>query len=379
MPDPRTLSAEMAACVERFHQTGDLRELDRAVALARACGDSRAARGNLASVLLGRFQESGGRDDLVDARSVLMSLASSGPISAGQVSQLAAIHRHTYEYYGDPAELELAIRTSRFGLANALPRDTALTDLHHGLAAALTGRFDRDGRVADLDEAVRAYLAAADAADGDRRLGNLVNVVRQSRRRLDLPVPLPDRGLLTSAIAAADEAATGFPEDVPVCGEMVQASGLLRRYRHEATGDAADIHEAVRRLRRAVSLPVAKPADRLIRLASLGAALHREFQATGNRDVLEEAVDCERRVLAETPVDDPDRSARLNNLAAALRERTLYFNDLDALHEAIGLLREAVALTTAAPARRTAAGTLGVALQDLFARTGDPRVADEAV
>lgn len=376
--DPAALSAEVAACVERYHRLGDVRELDRAVELCRASGRSRGALGNLASVLLGRFEARHARSDLDEAQSVLAALARSGPITSHQGAMLARMAFHTYELDGDQAELDRAIRSARFWLANALPQDTALPDLNYVLGTALTSRFELTAQVADLDEALRAYRTAANSDTGRRRLGHLVNFVRQSRRRIDL-APSPDPALAAETIAAADEVAAGFPADHPVRGEMFQAAGVLLRDRYESTGDPTDLHESVRRLRQSVSLPVEKPDDGAARLVSLCAALHREFQATGNDDVLTEVVEGYRQALAATPAGDHERPGRLNNLAAALRERTLYFNDLHALREAIELLRESVALATDPRKRAVCAGTLGVALQDLFARTWDSDAADEAV
>ncbi|MEV6605687.1 CHAT domain-containing protein [Kutzneria sp. NPDC051319] len=377
--DPATLIAEIAACVQRFGQTGDVREQDRAVALARLCGDSRAERGNLATVLLGRFEAVGNRPDLVEAESVLLELARSGSIRTDQVSQLARMALHGYELDGDQAKLERSIEISRYTLANALPRDSALADLNHGLARALVDRFDRDGQIGDLDEAIRAYQAAAGADTGSRRLGQLVNIVRQSRRRIELPVPLTDATLLESAIAAADEAAAAFPDDHPLSGELIQASGVLWRYRYEATGDPADVHESLRRLRRAVELPVENAGDRASRFVSLGAALHREFLVTGDPELLQDAIDNARQVLAWTPETDPEHPARLNNLAIVLRARTTYFNDLNALREAIGALREALTLYPRASSRALSVSFLSTTLQDYFHRTGAPEVIDEAV
>jgi tetratricopeptide (TPR) repeat protein len=377
--DLAALSTEIAACVERHQSMGDVRELDRAVELCRASGRSPAALGNLASVLLGRFEARHARSDLDEAQSVLAALARSRPITMRQVAMLARMALYAYELDGDQAELERAIRLVRYGLANALPQDTALPDLNYVLGTALISRFELTAQVTDLDEALRAFRAAANSDTGSHRLGHLVNFVRQSRRRIELAAPPPDTGLAAAAIAAADEVATGFPDDHPVRGEMFQAAGVLLRYRYEATGDPTDLHESVRRLRQAVSLPVEKPEDHTARLVSLSAALLREFQTTGNRDLLTEAVEGNRQALTATPAGDHERPGRLNNLAAALRERTLYFNDLDALREAIELLRESVALAPDPQKRAVLMGTLGVALQDLYAHMREPDAADEAV
>jgi len=377
--DPAALGAEAAACVERYLSVGDVRELDRAVELYRASGRDRTAFENLAAVLFSRYEACGLRSDLDEARSVLVDLARSGPITAHHVSLLARAALYVYELDGDPTELERAIRTARFGLANAAPQDTALFDLNHALGSALMSRFDMTGQPDDLDEALRAHRVAADTATGVRRLGSLVNVVRQSRRKIELTASQSDTGLVAATVAAAEEVASGISRDHPLRGEMLHAAGVLLRYRYEATGDPADLHKSVTRLRQAVSLPGEKPDEHTLRLTSLSAALLRQFQAVGNRDLLTEAVEGNRLVLAATPVSDRERPVRLNNLAATLRERTLYFNDLDALREAIELVRESVTLATDSRNRAIFIGTLGVALQDLFARTEDPDAADEAV
>lgn len=377
--DVAALSAEVVACVERYKATRDVQELDRAVELCRASGRGTGVLANLASVLLGRFEARGARSDLDEARTALATLARSGPITRHQGAMLARIAYYAYQLDDDEAELERAIDSARFCLAGADPDDVALPDLNYVLGAALATRFDRNGRVADLDDARDAARAAADSDTGSRRISHLVNFVRRSRHRIDLAPP-PDAALVEETIAAAGEAAAGFPADHPVRGEMFQVAGVLVRYRYDATGDPADARESVRLLRQAVSLPTDKPGDHADRLASLGAALLREFQATGNGDSLTEAVEDYRQALAATPPDDHGRRwSRSHNLAAALRERTLYFDDLDALREAIELLREAVALAHDQAGRAHAVSTLGIALQDLFSRTWEPGAAAEAV
>lgn len=383
--DSDALGAELVACVERYERTRDVRELDRAIALGRLVGRSRVALGNLASMLLGRYEARRARADLEECMSILDTLARTGPVTVLQVAMVARTALHVYKSDGDPAELERAIDAARFGLAatssehSVSPAQPAPPELHAALASALHTRFDLTGRTTDLAEAVEAYRAAADADTGLRRLGHLVNVVRQSRRWLvDLALPWQS-ALAAGAIAAADEVAAHLPERDPLRGEMVQEAGVLLRHRYEATGDPADLQESLRRLRQAVSLPVDEATHRRSRLVSLGAALHRAFQATGDHALLTEAIECCRRALAVTPVGDPERPGQLNNLAAALRERTLHLGDFDALREAIGLLREAVDLAPDDRGRGLLLNTLGVALQDQFRRTWDPAVADEAV
>ncbi|GAA4880737.1 CHAT domain-containing protein [Saccharopolyspora cebuensis] len=376
--DPAALRAETAACLERYQSSHDVRELDRGVRLCREAESHPIALGNLATMLLVRFEERGVRSDLDEAQSALAALAPSG-LTTQQGSMLARMAVYNYELDEDQAELQRAIRLVRYLLANALPQDIALPGLNAVLGNALTYRFELTAQVADLDQALCAYHAAADSDTGFRRLVHLANFVRQSRRRIELAAPPLATGLAAATIAAAEEVATHFPGDQAVRGEMWQAAGVLLRYRYEATGDPADLYGSARRLRQAVLLPTATPEDHTNRLVSLSTALVYEFMATGNRDALTEAIEGNRQALAATPPEHQERPGRLNNLAAALRQRALYFNDVDALAETVELLREAVAITPDQQGRAVVLNTLGVSLQDVFTLTRDADAADEAV
>ncbi|WP_197319933.1 CHAT domain-containing protein [Saccharomonospora sp. NB11] len=371
--------AEIQACMARFERTGDVAEFDRAITLCRLTGGTREARGNLASLLLGRYEACRDPVDLDECRTILTDLARTGPVWPQQVGMLSRVALYTYELGGDQGELDRAVELARFGVSSAAELGIDVPELHTVLGMTLATRFTEAERINDLDEAWEAFRVAADAQTGRRRHRCLVSAVRLAKRRLTDETLAWQPTLADEAIAAAEEVVANVAVDDPHLAEMLHAAGVLRRLRYESIGDLADLRRSVELLRIVVTLSEDDPLQRSHRVSSLGSALYRLFEATGEETLLAESIDCHRRSLTVRPTGHPDRPGALSNLAATLRKRALSFNDLDALHEAIALLREALSLAGDEGSRGRALSTLGVALQDLVSRTGDATAADEAV
>ncbi|WP_433732673.1 CHAT domain-containing protein [Nocardia sp. CA-129566] len=370
--------------VSQFHRTGDGGQLDQAIALMRRTLelaehspviDPAWPAGNLANLLLHRFETSRRREDLDESLRLLRKIATETGATPTQSGDLVRIMRHRYELDRDSDELDQSIRLARFCLARIAREDPDYAGIQHQLGLLLDHRFDHSSHIRDLDAAIEAHRTAA-ALSGSDRARLLVNLAGSLRAKYDFT---GDATCLAEGIQAATQAAGAFAASDPLHGEMYWQAGVLLRYRYEATGDLAYLAESVELLRRAVNHAGHDEQILANRRNSLAAALARQFQHSGDVEVLTEAIEV-LRWTAGRPAPAAERAARLNNLAVALRERFLHFRDLGALREAISVLEEAIAGTSPGDQRRTEyVSTLGIAQQNLFERTGDPEAAERAV
>jgi tetratricopeptide (TPR) repeat protein len=217
-------------------------------------------------------------------------------------------------------------------------------------AALLIRRYERAGKVSDLDEAIdvlRGDLAAMAAAETDQPgPGDIVELARALQLRY---LATGRRADLDEAAEILDDATAGTPpgdQRAPLLAEQSTVYAL----RYALTGDLTDLDDAIAAAHGAIadSPSEAEPA-RVARYASaLGSLLLRRGRATGSGSDADEAI----RWLQEAvngPLDGAERARTLTDLAAALRLRAtagassaLAADDLSA---AIGALREALGLS----------------------------------
>jgi tetratricopeptide (TPR) repeat protein len=247
------------------------------------------------------------------------------------------------------------------------------------LGIALQARFERVGKLTDLDRAIEVGGAAVRASSLGHpdRPGYLSNLALALRTRFER---IGDQADLDAAIKAAEEAVTSLPSDGVGRATVLSALDISLRDRFTRTGHLADLEAAVDASRAAVDATPAGHPDRAIYLANLGLALATQFERTGLDDDLDEAVEVDREALKATPAAHPQRAPILSNLGNALRiqfERTGAQRHLD---EAVAVCRESVASTPVDhPDRVAPLSNLGLALLTRFERTGTVGDVDESI
>ena len=251
------------------------------------------------------------------------------------------------------------------------------------LGVALRIRFERDGRPEDLDQAVKAGLAAVavDAAVHRDRGGHLYNAAGHLNLRFRRGGSLVD---LDQAIGLFEQAVTATRPGQDAHFMMVSDLGRALAARCAAVGPVAEVGTAIRLwLDRGGVLTDLERAVLLLRhlvsitptaaneLAELGLALALRSSWTGADSDLDEAIGLLRRAEASTPRDDPDCGGRLARLAGALRLRFERTDAIEYLEEAATLLRAAMSVLPADhPDRVVSQADLGVCLYSRFTRTG---------
>jgi hypothetical protein len=257
------------------------------------------------------------------------------------------------------------------------------------LASALADRFQRDGRVGDLREAVRMQEASEqELALGDPRrryvLNNLANALvalwRIERDRVTLgrlkallhrlvdgfppgdvyfAASRANAGLVAAELALSDHDdeilgtaislhRESVAETAPDSAEMPgRLSGLATSLmiRHEWTGDKADLDEAGDACDAALRHVVGPAIDHAILNSTLASTYHALYTRTGRIDLLDASASLHSTVMASLPESSPFTPSLLNNAALALEERYERLGDPTDLHGAEIAIMKSVELT----------------------------------
>jgi tetratricopeptide (TPR) repeat protein len=337
-------------------------------------------------------------------------------IVPGEAQELA---REAAALYAEQSDLDHVIDLYRRAV-------TALPEAHPdearmriALATALQDRFDRDGRPADLDEAVAAVRRAIkdvwveeDAADATVLLCLLLlqvseergddearaDAVRLSRwilaqdeavqRRLPPPVWVAfgndlgtlyqssgDRRDLDGAVAAlriAERAGAG------VHAPLSELLALQLEYRR----DRSDIEAALAYVRGAVAATEPDTPDGWATRAALMNVLLIRGQTLGTPDDLGEAIAVGEQLREDASELGSHRTGLpgvLASLTACLRVRFEWFGDRTDLSAGTTCARQLVVVAGSGPGQAMAASALGAVLLTRYARLGLPADLDEAV
>ena len=218
--------------------------------------------------------------------------------------------------------------------AQAAAGSSRLPALRSNLAAALLGRFELTGQIADVQEAVD-LLEAALARSEPRDRG---------------------RGARLSNLAIA-----------------LRLRALRRR------GGREDLDRSVAAYEEALRTD-ASAADRAGYRANLGNALHQRLDVTGDPADLDRAVEVLEAACAATPAGSPDRALYVNDLSATLAARADRSDATEDLRRAAQLLRDELAASTATSVHRPwMLANLANAASELFDRLGDAADGDTAL
>lgn len=260
----------------------------------------------------------------------------SSPRRVARLCHVTTIGIERWRVGGDAAELARAIAILEEAVAGAdrsRSRVTALTDL----AIALGELFEHTGDIQHLDRAIE-LLGEADDAEPKADRGNRVALLCRRYEVIGDPGDLlAIRGMWAS-----------FGGLLVVQDDRQRAAVLLTL--HEHGGNPTDLDAAVESASRAVR--EAGPARRASALVNLGTALSGRYSATGQVADLEQAVEAYRDAVTETPPQSPRRALRLANLADAVRERAHRLGRVSDLDDAMELLVAALQATPVAAAGR---------------------------
>ncbi|MEJ8639827.1 CHAT domain-containing protein [Streptomyces sp. MS2.AVA.5] len=279
------------------------------------------------------------------ARSVADATPADDPQRAGRLTTLVGALHARYTRTGHDNDLDAAVEAAR-ALAEAPPPADPLNQAIalNTLGVVLCGQFARSGGKADLDDGIASFQAAVNAVpiehpEHGRFLFNLGGALRS---RYELIGTTDD---LDRAIDVLQTAVDAVPADHPDRATGLNNLGNALRSRFECGRNSQDIDLAVVAGRLAVAETPTPHVQRAARLSTLAVTLETRYGRVGNSEDLDEAVTVGRLAVASTPSGHPDRARRLNNLANALRVRYHKTGNGTDLDEAISSLGTAVEVT----------------------------------
>ena len=382
--DPGKLTAELAYRLQelntmsrdRYEVTGDIADLDLAVqagfsALRALPADHPERAAHLQNVgisLRARYARTGRVGDLnaaIEALGAAVGLASEAVDRAGEAvdraggaAELAALlSSHgaamlaRFDRAGRLTDLDTAVDLTRRATATAALDNPDQAVYFLNLCAALLTRFRSTGSVSDLDEATAAGIQGC-AATGSGHpwfANNLLNFglclmekFKYSHEPKDIDLAV---GVLREVVAATPEGHLSRALRLSALSDSLHLQA-----RNDNRPDA--LHEAVEVLRQALAVTPINHPERVERLTGLGCALSSRFEHTGAALDLDEAVAVLREAVVTAPVDHPARTRLLTNLSYALRRRYRHYGHHEDLDQAARASAEATRLPSAPPVAR---------------------------
>jgi hypothetical protein len=361
----------------RYDATGDGRDLDEIVGLARdasgrarKAGERAAQLSTLATCLLARFEHTGRMADLDDAADAAAEAVAAGPRRAPErrlrLANQAEILRVRALAGGRAADLDEAHAAAVRALSGVRRSDPAGPGYSINLANVLVARYRRHGLRADLDRAVERTVEAVlrtPATDPALpvRLSNLAELFR---------IRYEDRGDATDGAAAVELARSSVTAGRGQVRAAVWSTlGNALSLRYQRDGEPADAAEAVRAHRKALAAAAPGFAARHRLLGNLGAVYARRWERRRRRRDLDLAIDTFRQAADAAPADSADRIGQLTNVALMLTARYERYGRRADLAAATAAAGDASAITGPAPMLLAALMLSG----DLRSRAGDWR------
>ncbi|WP_329213263.1 CHAT domain-containing protein [Streptomyces sp. NBC_01485] len=395
------------------HRTGEPHALEEAAELLRRCvelppvmpGERAAQLGGLAEVL-GELYDLGGdaehlRQAVAAQRRALAETPRGTPEWASRQVNLAFLLSSWYDLTQERAALDDAVGGLRSSRDEMLRNGgTQPWQLAVNLAGCLADRFRLDGRLGELDEAVallRHLLDTDHSLDTHDRLLVTMRAADLSLQRAEIcgqlrwadwalwalresvrTMPHDDlnRGValfelgkthatryrlsddpadLESAISWLRTALDVFGSDEGSAENARAAASVLAMqlaHRHDRTGSAADLDQAIALQRDAVRHAPPHSPNLAALHGSLGQNLLQRFQSRHDLGDLDQCDDHLHRALAALPPHSSDRPALLSTLGSAQLARYEHTGHRPHLHEAVETQRAALAACPAGEVQR---------------------------
>jgi CHAT domain-containing protein len=139
---------------------------------------------------------------------------------------------------------------------------------------------------------------------------------------------------LERALTFWTEALAATPPDSPDRPSILNNLGNGLRARSARSGRLEDLDAAIAAYEQALDTTPPDSPDRPSRLNNLGTGLRDRSARSGRLEDLDAAIAACEQALAATPPDSPDRPSRLNNLGSGLRDRYARSGRLEDLKQA---------------------------------------------
>ncbi|MFB8037302.1 CHAT domain-containing protein [Streptomyces sp. NPDC056004] len=375
----------------RSRSTTELDAMDTLVDLARALVPSTEAdeadrairRGCLAMALATRFRVTGSAADGAESIDVLRKMVAAAepddPHYSTYLSNLGDTLVSRFLRDGDATDLDAAIEAHEQAFRTVLPNAPDRADHLPRLALALRLRYDDRRNPADLEHVVAVIHDAVSEGHPapDCRPASLSELAKVLEWRFHHTTDPAD---LDAAVAAGREAADldAANEDRSVSVLSRLASALFARY--EKTGNAPDLDEAISTLGTALAEMPDGDRGRPSVLHNHAVFVQARAILTGSSADFDRSVIELREVTGARSSGASSRARDFYSLGMALRVRHAHLGDDLDMHAAVEALRAALRYAAGDPVTRSIAAVgLANALTQVFHRTGDRSVLNEAI
>ncbi|MCZ2824600.1 MULTISPECIES: CHAT domain-containing protein [unclassified Modestobacter] len=283
------------------------------------------------------------------------------------------------DWTSDPSSSDSVIESMR-SMAAATDVGTVESSVaHEGLGNALMQSFLRNGKVVDLEEAVKSYRRAV--ADGGAARpsthGNLAQALFRQYRVTG------EATLLNEAVNDAEVCVATTPEDArQLPGRLANLGTLLRERQQRADAhEPSDLWRALGLHRNALELAIQQAPATVFEVANdLALTLLAAAAMTSSGNLINEAVTVARQGFEACPAGHQSYALHAGTLGAALLAR----HDIDGVpetrHEAVDLLRIATERTSDQDIRKPGRlSNLALALQKSYRAEGSLAALEEAI
>lgn len=390
MTKPVLYNSLGVVCLERFERSGDLQDLEEAVAKTYYAvqltppGCSEPTRlTNCANALHRRFQSHGNIDDLqlaitMHTRAIELT-TDDHPHRPALLSNLGIVLHARFGLLGDAQDLHSSIENDSRAVELTSKGHPDMPFRLNNLACALYERFQLSSNPQDLEDALQYQLAAVDSTpnghlDLPARLSNLGNLLRE---RFDT---LGSNQDLTLAVSHLERAVKLTPEGHISMPLRLSNLAVVLRDRCEQLGDFHDLDTAIARQTSAVELTPEGHTTMAGMQNNLGNMLHERYQRRGDLRDLEAAIAKQAHTVELTLEGDITMPPRLNNLSNLLFERFQHLDSISDLNAAIEKQERAVELLPHGHANIPGMlGNLGSFYHERFYQLGDVEDLEKAL
>ncbi|THU80982.1 TPR-like protein [Dendrothele bispora CBS 962.96] len=299
---------------------------------------------------------------------------------AGLLNDLGIAFSHRFERLGKLRDLENAIHVKQQAVDLTPDGNANKAASLNNLGISFSQRYECLGELGDIENAIHVNRQAVDLTpDGHVNkaalLNNLGNAFSCRFERLG---ELRD---MENAIHVKQQALDLTPDGHAHKVAWLNNLGNAFSRRFERLGQLRDIENAICVKQQAVNLNPDGHADKATLLSSLGNAFLRRFEHLGKLGDIENAIHLNRQAAVDlTPNDHASKARWLNNLGGALTCRFGHLGKLEDIDNAILVNRQAVDLTPDGHANKAAClNNLGGAFCDRYEHLGELGDIEDAI
>ena len=337
----------------RYERFGNVEDIDSSITQqfkALACiprdGTNRHAfHKNLGNCYLRRFERIGETKDIDSAVEQYLKAAASVPLHSGHrpgiLCSFGCSYLRRFERFGNVKDLESAIEQLLEADVSAPLDSEERPGIYSSLGNSYFRRFERFGRREDIDSAVEQQLKAVASVPLHSELYPqiLENLGNSYQCRFECFDDVHD---LESAIKHRLEAVSSIPFNDPERPLLFNNLGISYQYRFTQFRMKEDIDFAIEKHLEAVASTTPDSPNRAAYLNSLGLSYFLKFKSFGEANDINSAIDQHLEAVASSPLDSSQRPGLLRALGAAYRSRFLRFGDVKDIDYAIEKVVEAV-------------------------------------